>query len=202
MPSRGAGNVPPGAGGGQGIAPASAPQPPPRRDADKPRGLAAAPRGCCCRLARSVAAGSRKSCPSPVLWNGSWAAGSASKNVEQCRGQPKSHFLLAPRTFPGDSSLAEAGKFAASALDKIQTVAAKTVPSPGRGGGGLQQSGGACGRAGVPVARGGCKLEKLQTLQDGGSGAGLGVHGHSVSLWMGSLIWKRICGFLASFVHR
>lgn len=146
--------APPGAGRGQGIAPASAPQPPPRRDAGEPRGLAAAPRGCCRRLARSVAAGSRKSCPSPVLWNGSWAAGSASKNVEQCRGQPKSHFLLAPRTFPGDSSLAEAGKFAASALDKIQTVAAKTVPSPGRGGGGLSSPAGHAAGLAFPLREG------------------------------------------------
>lgn len=28
----------------------------------------------------------------------------------------------------------------------------------------LQQSGGTCGRAGVPLARGGCKLERLQVL--------------------------------------
>lgn len=34
--------------------------------------------------------------------------------------------------------------------------------SPRGGGGVLQQSGGTCGGAGVPVARGGCKLERLQ----------------------------------------
>lgn len=76
----------------------------------KGAGAEGTPRGgCCCSLVGSVAARSRKSSPSPVLWNGSWAAGYPSKNVEQRRSQPKSHFLLAPRTFPGDSRLASAG---------------------------------------------------------------------------------------------
>lgn len=47
-------------------------------------------------------------------------------------------------------------------LTKIQTVAAKILPTLRVGGGGLQQSIGACGRAGVPVTREGCKLERLQ----------------------------------------
>lgn len=36
------------------------------------------------------------------------------------------------------------------------------MPTLRVGGGGLQQSIGACGRAGVPVTREGCKLERLQ----------------------------------------